>query len=84
MYLLKKWQIAMMMCVRIWKHSVISGTPAWYYKRWPGFLNVESYKILDAWDKGVRTEEGWLRDLEMEEEKGEQEDQELQFILETD
>ena len=41
--------------------SNIRYTPAWYYKKWPGFLNVESYKILAAWDKGVRTEEEWAR-----------------------
>ena len=40
--------------------SNIRYTPAWYYKKWPGFLNVESYKILAAWDKGVRTEEFML------------------------
>ena len=50
-------------------------TPAWYYKKWPGFLNVESYKILANWDKGVRTEEEWLRDQGMEEGKGEGEEE---------
>ena len=45
---------------------------------------MESYKILAAWDKGVRTEEEWLRDQELEVEKGEQEEQELQFMLEED
>ena len=49
--------------------SNIRYTPAWYYKKWPGFLNVESYKILANWDKGVRTEEEWLRDQGMEEGK---------------
>ena len=49
--------------------SNIRYTPAWYYKKWPGFLNVESYKILAAWDKGVRTEEEWLRDQGLEEGK---------------
>ena len=71
----------MMGGVRIWRHSVISGT---YYKKWPGFLNVESYKILAAWDKGVRTEEEWLRDQGMEEETGGEDEQELQFMLELD
>ena len=55
--------------------SNIRYTPAWYYKKWPGFLNVESYKILAAWDKGVRTEEKWLRDQGMEESKGEVEEE---------
>ena len=51
--------------------SNIRYTPAWYYKKWPGFLNVESYRILANWDKGVRTEEEWARDQGIEEEKGE-------------
>ena len=59
-------------------------TPAWYFKKWPGFLNAESYKILAVWDKGVRTEEEWLREQGVDEEKGEQEQQELQFMLETE
>ena len=54
--------------------SNIRYTPAWYYKKWPGFLNVESYKILANWDKGVRTEEEWARDQGMEEGKGEEEE----------
>ena len=32
-------------------------TPAWYYKRFPGFFNVECYKILAAWDGGVPPKE---------------------------
>ena len=73
-------------CEDLESFSNIRYTPAWYYKKWPGFLNVESYRILAAWDKGVRTEEEWLRDQGMEEEKGvEPEEQEgLQFMLETD
>ena len=49
--------------------SNIRYTPAWYYKKGPGFLNVESYKILANWDKGVRTEEEWARDQGLEEGK---------------
>ena len=37
--------------------SNIEYTPAWYWKKFPGFFNVECYKILAAWDQGVRTEE---------------------------
>ena len=62
--------------------SNIRYTPAWYYKKWPGFLNVESYKILAAWDKGVRTEEEWARDQGMEEGKG-QGEEELSLIGKT-
>ena len=70
-------------CEDLETFSNIRYTPAWYYKKWPGFLNVESYRILAAWDKGVRTEEEWLRDEGMEEEKGD-EPEEIQFMLETD
>ena len=31
----------------------IPGTPAWYYKKFPGFYNVECYKILARWNGGV-------------------------------
>ena len=56
--------------------------PAWYYKKQPGFLKVENYKILAAWDRGVKTEEQWLREEGVEEEKGGE--QEMQCILEAD
>ena len=29
-------------------------TPAWYYKEFPGFYNVECYRILANWKEGVR------------------------------
>ena len=64
--------------------SNIRYTPAWYYKKWPGFLNVKSYKILANWDKGVRTEEEWLRDQGMEERKGEEEDFMLDIYTDTE
>ena len=32
-------------------------TPAWYYKRFPGFFNVECYKILASWEGGVPLKE---------------------------
>ena len=35
-------------------------TPAWYYKHFPGFFNVQCYKILAGWQGGVRTEEQLL------------------------
>ena len=56
-------------CEDLETFSNIRYTPAWYYKKWPGFLNVESYKILAAWDKGVRTEEEWLAEQGVQEEK---------------
>ena len=61
--------------------SNIRYTPAWYYKKWPGFLNVESYKILANWDKGVRTEEEWLRDQGLEEGKECEMDEECEVML---
>ena len=64
--------------------SNIRYTPAWYYKKWPGFLNVESYRILAAWDKGVRTEEEWLRDQGLEEGKGEEEEFMLDIYTDTE
>ena len=32
----------------------IQYTPAWYWKKILGFFNVECYRILAAWDQGVR------------------------------
>ena len=61
--------------------SNIRYTPAWYYKKWPGFLNVESYKILAAWNKGVRTEEEWDMDQGMEEGKQCEMDEEEEVLL---
>ena len=28
-------------------------TPAWYWKRFPGFFNVACYRILANWEGGV-------------------------------
>ena len=39
-------------------------TPAWYYQRFPGFYNVDCYKILANWKEGVRTEEQYQKDIE--------------------
>ena len=52
----------------IYCFSNIHYTPAWYWKKFPGFFNVESYRILAAWDKGVRTEEELERQNTLEEE----------------
>jgi hypothetical protein len=35
----------------------IPHTPAWYYKQFPGFYNVQCYDILANWEKGCRTPE---------------------------
>ena len=49
-------------------------------KKWPGFLNVESYKILAALERGVRTEELWLRDQGMQEENDPETEQMLEKV----
>jgi hypothetical protein len=36
-------------------YSNIAYTPAWYYKQFPGFYSIDSYKILAAWTGGCRT-----------------------------
>ena len=46
--------------------SNIQYTPAWYWKKFPGFFNVKCYKILAAWDQGVRSEEEVERQLSLE------------------
>ena len=36
----------------------IKGTAGWYYNKWPGFLNVDAYKIMEAFlNKYLRTQE---------------------------
>ena len=40
----------------LYTYDKIPGTAAWYYKKWPGFYNVECYKILERWEGGVRTD----------------------------
>ena len=42
----------------------IDYTPAWYYKHFPGFFNVQCYKILAGWQGGVRSEEQFVKDEE--------------------
>ena len=37
-------------------YANIKYTPAWYYKEFPGFFNVESYRILANWTEGVRND----------------------------
>ena len=42
----------------------IDYTPAWYYKHFPGFYNVQCYKILAGWQGGVRSEDQYLMNEE--------------------
>jgi len=44
--------------------DTIPGTPAWYYKRFPGFYNIQCYKILAQWEAGVQTDEQFNEDQE--------------------
>ena len=50
----------------------IEYTPAWYYKHFPGFYNIQCYKILAGWQGGVRSEEQVVKEeteLSIEENK---------------
>ena len=42
----------------------IPHTPGWYYKEFPGFYSLDSYKILASWTGGCRTQEHYFKDLE--------------------
>ena len=42
----------------------IEYTPAWYYNHFPGFFNVQGYRILAGWQGGARSEEQCLKDKE--------------------
>jgi len=42
----------------------IEYTPAWYYKHFPGFFNVQCYRILAGWQGGVRSDEQYLKEEE--------------------
>ena len=34
----------------------IEGTAGWYYNKWPGFLTVDAYRIMEAFSN-LRTQE---------------------------
>jgi len=69
----------------------IKFTPRWYYRRWPGFYNVECYNILSQWEGGVRTMEQYEEDMKqlqegmelIENKKRGREDEELEGVEET-
>ena len=44
--------------------SNIRYTPAWYYKQYPGFYNIECYKILSANTRIVPIPEQMEEDME--------------------
>ena len=39
----------------------IEGTAGWYYDKWPGFLNVDAYRIMEAYSNGENIDEYVLR-----------------------
>jgi len=39
----------------------IEGTAGWYYNKWPGFLNVDAYRLMEAYSNGEDIEEYVLR-----------------------
>jgi len=39
----------------------IKGTAGWYYDKWPGFLSVDAYRIMEAYSSGENIEEYVLR-----------------------
>ena len=39
----------------------IEGTAGWYYDKWPGFLSVDAYRIMEAYSNGENIEEYVLR-----------------------
>jgi hypothetical protein len=51
----------------LYSFDKIVGTPAWYYKKFPGFYNVECYNILARWQGGVRTPAQVEKDVTMRE-----------------
>ena len=48
----------------LYSYSNIAYTPGWYYKQFPGFYSIDSYKILASWTGGCRTPEQYFKDLE--------------------
>ena len=39
----------------------IEGTAGWYYNKWPGFLSVDAYRIMEAYSSGEDIDEYVLR-----------------------
>ena len=39
----------------------IEGTAGWYYNKWPGFLSVDAYRIMEAYSNGEDIDEYVLR-----------------------
>ena len=59
-------------CDELCTFGNIEYTPAWYHKHFPGFYNIQCYKILAGWQGGVRSEEQVVKEeteLSIEENK---------------
>ena len=41
--------------------SKIEGTAGWYYDKWPGFLSVDAYHIMEAYYNGEYIDKFVLR-----------------------
>ena len=39
----------------------IEGTAGWYYNKWPGFMSVDAYRIMEAYSNGEDIDEYVLR-----------------------
>ena len=39
----------------------IVGTAGWYYNKWPGFLSVDAYRIMEVYSNGENIDEYVLR-----------------------
>ena len=62
----------------LYTYDNIRGTAAWYYKKWPGFYNVECYKILERWEGGVRTD----KQIQLNKEQQDEGNKKLPFEIE--
>ena len=41
----------------------IEGMAGWYYNKWPGFLSMEAYKLMEAYSSGEDTDSYVLRNM---------------------
>ena len=59
-------------------YSTIEYSPGWYYKKWPGFYNMECYKVLSHYSlhpelyHGVEESKNSMVDTEDTEEQSQQ------------
>ena len=41
----------------------IKGTAGWYYNKWPGFLRMEAYQLMEAYSNGENIDSYVLRNM---------------------